>query len=53
MTGYDPSGNVLEIGAKDMTHTHIYRLCDTMNMFQSRFQQPTTKARKRYSLKRA
>jgi hypothetical protein len=53
----DPSGKVLEIGVKDMTHTHththICRLCDTMDMLQSRFQQPTTKARKRYRLKRA
>ena len=33
--------------------TRIYRLCDTMDDIQSRFQQPTTKARKRYRLKRA
>lgn len=51
MTGYDPSGKILEIGAKDMTR--IYRLCDTMDDLQSRFQKPTTKARKRYRLKRA
>jgi putative transposase len=51
MTGYDPSGKILEIGAKDMTR--IYRLCDAMDGIQSRFQQPTTKARKRYRLKRA
>jgi putative transposase len=51
MTGYDPSGKILEIGAKDMTR--IYRLCDTMDDIQSRFQQPITKARKRYRLKRA
>jgi putative transposase len=51
MTGYDPSGKILEIGANDMTR--IYRLCDTMDDIQSRFQQPTTKARKRYRLKRA
>jgi putative transposase len=51
MTGYDPSGRVIDIGAKDMTR--IYRLCDTMDDLQSRFQSPITKARKRYRMKRA
>ena len=51
MTGYDPSGKILVIGAKDLSR--IYRLCKNMVDLQAKFQQPTTKARRRYRLKRA
>lgn len=51
MTGYDPSGRVLEIGAKDLSR--IYRLCRHMDNLQSRFASPDIRARKRYRMKRA
>lgn len=51
MAGYDPIGKILEIGSGDMTR--IYRLCSHMDKLQTRFQQPTTKAKKRYRLKKA
>lgn len=51
ITGYDPDGRVVDIGSKDMAR--IYRLCDGMDRLQSKFRKPTTKARKRFRMKRA
>jgi putative transposase len=50
VTGYDPSGNIVEIGVKDISR--IYRLCHAADKLSSKISN-ATKARQRYSMRRA
>ncbi len=51
MTGYDPTGQVVEWGAKDLNR--IYRLCRALDDLQRRWSLRGVRHRKRYRLKRA
>ena len=50
-TCYDPSGLVVEWGAKDLAR--IYRLCHALDDLQSRWSQPDIKHHKRYRMRKA
>jgi putative transposase len=51
MTGYDPTGKIVEWGAGDMKR--LYRLCKSYDALQSRCTKRDTRCRQRYALRRA
>jgi putative transposase len=50
MTGYDPSGTIVELGKYDIGR--IYRLCHIMDKLHSRWSSKETKHKKRHKLKK-